>query len=193
MEARSAQRNRELLMLLPLSVDTIGYTAYARRPREPTLIPRWKSSHQIDGTRLKLRLLKNCEDAAGRRPTATTGRRRATRPAPLPRGPAFRRCGSSPPSSRPTPGRGHVPPPSRRRARNRGRRRGSRRASPRSGFRPARAVEEESLGDRVLRRRGLDVHAGVQEHVRRAQHLLAGVDPEREVVQPPVRLVRVSV
>jgi hypothetical protein len=41
----------------------------------------------------------------------------------------------------------------------------------------------------VLRRRGFDVDAAVEEQVGRAQALLARVDPEREVVEPAVRAV----
>ena len=50
-------------------------------------------------------------------------------------------------------------------------------------------VEEEALRDAVLRGRGLDVDVVVDEDVRRAQALLARVDPEREVVEPPARAV----
>ena len=45
------------------------------------------------------------------------------------------------------------------------------------------AVQEEALRDPVLRRRRLDGDARVDEDVGGAQALLAGVDPEREVVQ----------
>jgi hypothetical protein len=52
-------------------------------------------------------------------------------------------------------------------------------------------VEEEAGGDGVARRRGLDVDAVVEEDVGGAQALLAGVDPEREVVQALAGLARV--
>ena len=45
------------------------------------------------------------------------------------------------------------------------------------------AVEEEALGDRVLGGRGLDRHVVVEEQVGGAQHLLARVHPEGEVVE----------
>ena len=48
-------------------------------------------------------------------------------------------------------------------------------------------VEEEALRDRVLRRRRLDVDVVLDEDVGRAQHLLAGVDPEGEVVETTAR------
>jgi hypothetical protein len=45
-------------------------------------------------------------------------------------------------------------------------------------------VEEERLLDRVFVRPGLDVDAGVEEHVGGAQDVLPGVGGERDVVQP---------
>ena len=52
-------------------------------------------------------------------------------------------------------------------------------------------VEEEAGRDRVARRRGLDVDVVVEEDVGRPQALLAGVDPEREVVQAAAGAARV--
>jgi hypothetical protein len=43
----------------------------------------------------------------------------------------------------------------------------------------------------VLGRRGLDRDVVVDEEIRGAQTLLARVDPERKVMQPPARAVRV--
>ena len=94
-----------------------------------------------------------------------------------------RRCGSSRSSARPRTGRGHARPLSRY---------GlvvgvedevaaGRHLDPVSSR--LEAVEEEALGDAVLRGRGLDRHVVVDEQIGGAQALLARVDPEGEVVQ----------
>jgi hypothetical protein len=48
-------------------------------------------------------------------------------------------------------------------------------------------VEEERLLNGVLVRSGLDVHAGLEEHVRGAEDVLPGIGREGDVVQSPVR------
>jgi len=45
-------------------------------------------------------------------------------------------------------------------------------------------IQEHPLGDRVLGRRHLDRHVGIQEQVSGAKELLARIDEPREVVQP---------
>jgi hypothetical protein len=54
------------------------------------------------------------------------------------------------------------------------------------------AVEEEALRDRVLGRRGLDLDPGVEPDVGGAQALLAGVDPEGEVMQAAIGAMRIA-